>query len=104
MGEGEEAEMRRKAILLVLTIAATLLLASGVAFAVNKVCPAGTIVANPCLGTSKTKKCSGNDLLIGTFGPDYIKALSGNDLISAGGINDHTDGGPGNDTYSYQIG
>ena len=98
--------MKRKAILLVLTMAATLLLASGVAFAVNKVCPPGTTVpgAKPCLGTSKTKTSSGNDLLIGTSGADYIKALSGNDKISAGGGNDTTDGGAGNDTYSYADG
>ncbi len=53
--------------------------ASGVALAVNKVCPSGTTQANPCSGTKN------NDLLIGTNGPDYIKGLVGNDNISGGG-------------------
>ena len=46
--------MRRKAILLILTMSATLVLASGIAFAVNKVCPSGTTFASPCKGTAKT--------------------------------------------------
>ncbi len=94
--------MRRKAILLILTMAATLLLTSGVAFAVNKVCPSGTTFSNPCKGTAKTKTSSGADTLIGTSGADYIFALSGNDKISAGVGDDYTDGSSGNDTYSYR--
>ena len=94
--------MRRKAIVLVLTMAATLVLASGVALAVNKVCLSGTTATNPCKGTAKTKTSSGNDILMGTSGPDYITALSGNDLITGAGGNDTTDGSSGNDTYSYR--
>lgn len=85
-------------------MAATLLLASGVAFAVNKVCPSGTTFSNPCKGTAKTSRSTGNDTLIGTSGADYIFALSGNDKISAGAGNDYTDGSSGNDTYSYKDG
>lgn len=96
--------MRRKAILLILTMAATLVLAGGMAFAVNKACPPGSGPGNPCTGTAKTKTASGNDTLIGTGGTDYIAALSGNDKIAAGAGNDTTNGGPGNDTYSYRSG
>src|SRR4051812_7579478 len=93
--------MRRRTVLLLSVIVATLVVASGVAMAVNKVYPSDTDSVDPCKGTAKTKKRSGNDLLIGTDGPDYILAFSGNDKISAGNGNDYTDGGPGNDTYSY---
>lgn len=96
--------MKRRAILLMSMIGATLLLASGAAIAVNKVCPSGTTLTNPCNGTAKTKTSSGNDTLIGTPGPDYIFALSGNDKISAGSGNDYTNGGSGNDINSYKEG
>jgi Ca2+-binding RTX toxin-like protein len=85
-------------------IVATLVVASGVAMAVNEVCPSDTNSTEPCKGTSKTQKRSGNDLLIGTSGQDYILALSGNDKIAAGAGDDYTDGGAGNDTYSYATG
>jgi hypothetical protein len=78
---------------------AAMLLASGAALAVSKVCPAGSTQANPCSGTS------GDDLLIGDqFGPDYIKGLAGNDRISGIRGDDTTDGGGGSDTYSYKNG
>ena len=91
----------KRTLLLLTAMLAALVLASGVALAVNKVCPSGTTEQNPCLGTNKTKRTLGKDTLIGTSGPDYIKALSGNDQISGGAGNDTTDGGGGNDTYSY---
>ena len=99
---GQQTMRVKRTLLLLSIMAATLLAASGVALAVNKVCSSGSTQANPCLGTNKTKKASGNDTLIGTSGPDYIKALSGNDNISGGSGNDTTDGGAGNDTYSYK--
>ena len=95
---------RRRVVLLLTTMVAALVMASGVAFAVNKVCPSGTTSSNPCKGTAKTTTSSGNDTLIGTPGPDYILALSGNDKISAGAGDDYTNGGEGNDTYSYAEG
>ena len=99
-----QTKMVKRTLLLLTAMGATLIVASGVALAVSKVCPSGSTQANPCLGTNKTKKASGNDTLIGSSGPDYIKALSGNDNISAGEGNDTTDGGGGNDTYSYKDG
>lgn len=95
---------RRRAAFLLTTMVAALVMASGVAFAVNKVCPSGTTSSNPCKGTAKTNTSSGNDTLIGTPGTDFIRALSGNDKISAGAGNDDTNGGTGNDTYSYRDG
>jgi Ca2+-binding RTX toxin-like protein len=100
--------MKRGAILLLATVAA-LVLASGVALAVTKQCPSGTTETNPCKGTAKSKKASGSDILVGTSGSDYITALSGNDWINGGGGGtepnpDTTDGGTGNDTYSYRDG
>ena len=95
---------RRRAAFLLTTMVAALVMASGVAFAVNKVCPSGTTASNPCKGTAKTNTSSGNDTLIGTPGSDYIVALSGNDKISAGAGNDTTNGGADNDTYSYRDG
>ena len=77
----------RTLAMLVAAIAAALVLASGAALAVNKVCPSGTTLANPCSGTTA------NDLLIGTSGFDYIKGLAGNDKISAGAGDDTTEGG-----------
>lgn len=94
----------RRVVFLLITMVAALVMASGVALAVNKVCPSGTTQLDPCKGTAKTNTSSGNDTLIGTPGIDYIMALSGNDKISAGAGNDTTNGGAGNDTYSYRNG
>jgi len=77
-------------------VLAALVLASGAALAVNKVCPPGSTQQNPCSGTT------GNDLLMGMGGSDYIKGLAGNDKISGGQGSDTTDGGGGSDTYSYK--
>ena len=89
--------MKRTLVLLAAMVAA-LLAASGVAFAVNKVCPTGTTQANPCLGSS------GKDTLLGTWGPDYMKGLDRDDKIAGGAGDDTTDGGSGSDTYSYRDG
>jgi hemolysin type calcium-binding protein len=88
----------RKLALLLAVMLAALVLASGAALAVNKVCTSGTTQANPCSGTKNS------DLLVGTNGPDYIKGLAGNDNISGGAGDDTTNGGSGNDTYSYRDG
>jgi hypothetical protein len=88
----------RKLALVLAAMLAALVVASGAAMAVNKVCPSGSTQANPCSGTS------GIDLLIGTSGSDYIKGLAGNDKIAGDGGDDTTDGGGGSDTYSYKEG
>jgi Ca2+-binding RTX toxin-like protein len=101
---GQQTMLLKRTLMLLTAMLGALVLASGVASAVNKVCPSGSTEQNPCLGTNKTKRASGNDTLIGTNGPDYIKALSGNDKISGAAGDDTTDGGTGNDTYSYKDG
>ncbi len=100
--------MKRAAALFLMTVV-TLVVAGGVALAVTKQCPSGTTAANPCKGTAETRSSPGSDILVGTSGPDYITALSGNDWIngSGGGTEtapDTTNGGGGNDVYSYRDG
>jgi hypothetical protein len=53
----------KNTLLLLAAMVAALMAASGVAFAMSKVCPSGTTQANPCSGTT------GIDTLIGTSGP-----------------------------------
>ena len=84
----------KRTLLLLAAMVAALMVASGVALAVNKVCPTGTTQASPCSGTTG----------IGTSGADYINGLAGNDKISGGTGDDTTDGGGGSDTYSYKKG
>jgi Ca2+-binding RTX toxin-like protein len=91
----------RRVILLLTAMAVALVATIGTALAVTKTCPSGTTSTNPCLGTAKTSTATGDDLLVGTFARDYIKALSGNDILAGGNDNDTTNGGSGNDTYSY---
>jgi Ca2+-binding RTX toxin-like protein len=69
----------RRTILLVATMALTLLVASGVALAVNKV------------GTN------GPDTLIGTNGDDNLSGKGGNDTLFSSAGDDNLVGGPGKD-------
>jgi Ca2+-binding RTX toxin-like protein len=69
----------RRTVLLLVTMALTLLVASGVALALNKV------------GTN------GPDTLRGTNRPDNLVGLGGNDDLFALGGNDNLLGGPGRD-------
>lgn len=94
----------RRAILLVATVALTLLVASGVALAVNKI---GTDGPDTLRGTN------GNDNLIGKGGNDNLFSLNGRDNLLGGEGKDNVlatdergrpgrgdknlDGGPGND-------
>lgn len=96
--------MMRRAILLVATVALTLLVASGVALAVNKI---GTDGPDTLRGTN------GNDNLIGKGGNDNLFSLNGRDNLLGGEGKDNVlatdergrpgrgdknlDGGPGND-------
>jgi Ca2+-binding RTX toxin-like protein len=93
----------RRTIVLLATMALTLLLASGVAWAVNKI---GTDGSDTMRGTN------GDDNLIGRGGNDTLFALAGNDNLLGGagkdevfggdernfkGGNKNLQGGPGND-------
>jgi Ca2+-binding RTX toxin-like protein len=100
----------RRTILLLATMALTLLVASGVALAVTKI---GTNGPDTLRGTN------GNDLLLGKGGNDELVSLRGNDNllggrgkdIVVGGNGQHTQvgpknllGGPGNDIVSGGLG
>ena len=67
-------ETGRRALLLLLAMVAALVVASGTALAVSKVCPSGTTLAKPCLGTKAADK------LTGTSRTDYVNGLAGNDV------------------------
>lgn len=92
--------MRRRAILLVASMAVALVLASGVALAANVIpCPGGL-----CEGTT------GDDEMTGTSNTDSIYAKEGNDTLRGlekfddlrgGPGNDNLDGGGGNDQYNF---
>ena len=69
----------RRTVLLVAAVAACLVMASGVALAVNRV------------GTN------GNDVLRGTDGEDNLVGLGGKDALLGKGGSDNLVGGPGND-------
>src|SRR5918995_7245776 len=89
--------MMRRTILLMVTMALTLLVASGVALAVTKI---GTDGPDTLMGTK------GSDQLLGRGGTDWIEGRGGKDVISGGPGNEHQlrfflspigmlDGGPG---------
>jgi Ca2+-binding RTX toxin-like protein len=90
----------RRTILLMVTMALTLLVASGVALAVTKI---GTDGPDFLIGTK------GSDALSGRGGTDWINGRGGKDVISGGPGNDDPlssraigilDGGPGADVIS----
>jgi len=83
--------MTRRAAVVVVTLAASL------------VVPASPALAAPptCAGASATiVGTDGADLLVGTPGPDVIVGLGGNDYIAGGGGADLICGGPGRDNLS----
>ena len=90
----------RRTVVLLATMALTLLVASGVALAVTKI---GTDGPDTLMGTK------GSDVLSGKGGTDWIDGRGGNDVISGGPGNDDPlssraigmlDGGPGADVIS----
>lgn len=82
--------MRRRAMVCVAAMAATVLLAGGVALAANVIpCPGGL-----CEGTA------GDDQMTGTNSTDYLYAKEGNDTLRGLGAFDDLRGGPGNDNLN----
>jgi Ca2+-binding RTX toxin-like protein len=69
--------MGRRAILLLLTMATALLMASGVALALTKTCLAGSTSTKPCYGSLNA------DVITGTPAADYINAQNGDDTVNA---------------------
>jgi hypothetical protein len=85
--------MRKRITLLLLLMASTLLVASGVAWAVTKTCPP---TPKKCLGTSGAdvlKSTSRNNWMYGKGGNDtythFVRGNSGNDGIIDSGGKDH---------------
>ena len=105
----EEGWMMRRTILVMATMALTLLVASGVALAVNKI---GTNGPNLLRGTN------GADNLLGKGGNDVLYALAGKDNLLGGEGKDwlltgvsralsgdkNSEGGPGNDGVAGGLG
>ena len=90
--------MRRRAVLLITTMAAVLVVASGVALAANISCKAGTT----CFGTNKADTMTGTnqaDDMRGRGGGDTIHGRDGDDKALGGDGNDDIYAGLGNDSF-----
>ena len=88
--------MRSRAIVLVFLIAASLMVASGVAWAATISCPNRD--GNLCVGTDN------RDTMTGRASADDMRARGGNDALNARGGNDKLDGGLGNDSLVESAG
>jgi Ca2+-binding RTX toxin-like protein len=107
----ERREDMRRVVLVLAAMALTLLLASGVAWAVNKV---GTNGPNTLRGTDRADNLSGkggNDKLVGRGGRDNLLGgkgkdivLGGNEECCGGGGDKNLDGGRGNDAVIGGLG
>ncbi len=102
--------MRRRVVLVLAATALTLLLASGVAWALNKI---GTDDPNTLQGTNRADNLSGkagNDVLYGLGGRDNLRGGSGKDLVFGGserrlsGGDKNLVGGRGNDVVLGGVG
>src|SRR3712207_5404374 len=93
----------RRVILLLAVMAATLVLASGVALAVNKVGTGGPDTLRGTNGDDNLVGLGGNDVLFGLGGSDNLLGEEGNDWVLGGnerrpgGGDKNLVGGPGND-------
>ena len=88
--EGVGKEKMRRSVLLLITMAAALLLASGVALAATVKGTSGN--DDPLEGTEKT------DNILPYNGDDVVNAYGGDDTVHHSFGNDTIYGGPGNDT------
>jgi len=92
----KEAVIMKRAILLMATMTLTVLLATGVALAVEKTCQPLT----DCFGTNQADTLtgtSGEDQIYGLGGPDLIFGLAGTDLLFGGSGGDEIRGGADGD-------
>jgi RTX calcium-binding nonapeptide repeat (4 copies) len=108
----------RQTLLLLITMALAVLLAAGVAYAVEKNCQANT----DCFGTNQADTLNGsdgNDFMFGRGGPDLLRGFSGDDemrgqggadqlfgasgydLLNGGGGNDGLSGGGAENDYFF---
>ena len=96
--EGATKRMGRRAILLLLTMATALLMASGVALALTKTCLAGSTSTKPCYGSLNA------DVITGTPAADYINAQNGDDTVNARDGGDNVYGSLGRDIIDGEAG
>lgn len=91
--------MRRITILLLVTMAATLVMASGVAWAATVYCRPG---ANYCIGTDDDDQIfgtSGVDKILPKEGDDEIRAYGGDDIVDI--VRTNGDDGGSNTVYAH---
>jgi Ca2+-binding RTX toxin-like protein len=89
--------MRRRAILLMGTMGAAVLLVSGVALALNII----NCSSDPCFGTNKVDSINGtsnSETIYAKDGNDGIVAQPGNDIVYGGRGRDIIEGAGGDDT------
>ena len=100
----------RRLVLLLTAMALTLLVASGVAWAVNKV---GTNGPDTLRGTNRAYKLAGrggNDILLGLAGNDKLEGGRGKDIVNGGSLarpfggKKSLDGGRSNDAVQGGLG
>jgi Ca2+-binding RTX toxin-like protein len=91
--------MRRTTLLLSVMVA-TLLVASGVAWAATIVGTNGNDTRNGTANRDYMYGLNGNDQLSGRAGDDQIEGGGANDTLNGDGGNDVVDGGGGNDTLN----
>jgi Ca2+-binding RTX toxin-like protein len=84
----------RRAILLLMLVAAVLALTGGAVLAVDKTC-----FGSDCVGTRGADKITSS-----SNGPNNIAGMEGNDIITSGVFHDGIYGDEGNDTIDVQEG
>jgi Ca2+-binding RTX toxin-like protein len=84
----------RRAILLLVLVAAVLALSGGAVLAVDKTC-----FGSDCVGTRGADKITSS-----SNGPNNIAGMEGNDIITSGVFHDGIYGDEGNDTIDVQEG
>ena len=93
----------RRLVLLLTAMASALVLASGVALAVNKVGTNGPVTLRGTNGADNLLGRGGNDVLLALAGRDNVLGGTGKDIVLGGnergfsGGDKNLDGGPGND-------
>ena len=91
----------RRAVLLLAMMTVALLVASGVALAINTIqCKTTTSVSTVCYGTKRADLMKGTDRyneMYGRGAADTLKGFGSGDNLDGGGGNDRVLGGPGND-------
>jgi Ca2+-binding RTX toxin-like protein len=99
----KEVALMRRTIMLLSAMGLAVLLASGVALAVEQTCQANT----DCFGTPEPdilNGSSGNDFMFGRGGPDILKGFDGSDEMFGQGGGDRLLGGSGYDLLNGGVG